>query len=280
MSQVCILTDNAAQFTNPNFPGRDLVSILHSALSLGGKMYAEGRGIKVSQLPESALGGIDPRVHPPTTQTFQRAFLHLWKDHPQIICILHSAQLSQAVENACQAALAINGSTYIQVIDSQTTGVGLGLLVELAARAAHQGHSSTEIVQMLRGQIPRMYTIFYIQHLSYLYHSGFIDLGQATLGEMLKVNVVMLLEGSRLIPSRKVRNLRHMVDTLDEFLGEFVQLKHIALLQGYPPFEHETRVLRERIQTDFPNTRLTEHTLNPIQAAIFGPRSLGIITME
>jgi fatty acid-binding protein DegV len=113
----------------------------------------------------------------------------------------------------------------------------------------------------VRGLIPHVYTIFCNQSLSYLQLSGQLDPAQALVGEMLGITPFFILENGRLTPVQKARSTRHLVDTFHEFITEFIHLKHIALLQGLPPFINEARALHERIQENFPTTPFSEHIL-------------------
>ena len=50
----------------------------------------------------------------------------------------------------------------VTLIDSQTTSVGLGLLVQLAAECTAQGMSGTEIERRVRKAVPtRLYAALY-----------------------------------------------------------------------------------------------------------------------
>jgi hypothetical protein len=70
-----------------------------------------------------------------------------------------------------------------------------------------------------------------------------------------------------------------MVDIFHEFILEFGDLEHIAVIQGVPPFVNEVRTLRDRIQTEFPNTSYSEHQLGIAAGSLLGPHSLGVVTM-
>jgi len=278
-NQVCILTDSSAQFTNPVYPGQELVHIIPFGVKMYGKLVPAEK-IHLSQLPRTLNNGFSPQLTSPSMEDFRNIFSQLTGSYNEIIVLLQSSQLSQAVTHAQQAAKFYNGYKSIQIVDSQTTAVGLGLLVQQAAQASSQGAQSVEIVRLLSGLLPRLYTVFFVQGLTYLQHAGHLDHAQAILGEMLGVTPFLLLEGGRLIPIQKVRNMRHLVDTIHEFLSEFNTLEHIAIIQGYPAFEHEGRILHERISSDYPDTPFSEHTLNPPLATLLGPRSLGLVVME
>ena len=137
-----------------------------------------------------------------------------------------------------------------------------------------------EIDDLIRSQLPRLYTVFCIQGLSYLYQSGYLEEAQAIVGEFLEILPIYILNEGQLVPTQKARNNRHLVDLFQEFLCEFNALDHIALLQGVPPFETETRALRERLSFDYEGTPISEHTISPELATMIGPRSLGLFVLQ
>ncbi len=279
MDHVAILTDSSAQFTLADFPGKELVHVMSLRIQWGEGEPLPGEP-RLGEMPQSAQNGFRPRLVSPSPAEFRRAFLALRQRYHEVIVILQSGRLCAALSHAREAAALINGHASVHVLDSQTTSVGLGLLVQRAAAAAACGARATEIIRQLRGLIAQVYTVFFVQGLTYLEHAGHLDHGQAVIGEMLGVTPFLLLENGRLVPITKVRNMRHLVDTLYEFLSEFLHVQHIALLQGYPPFEHEARILRERIGADFPDAPFTEHPISPALATLIGPRSLGVVVLE
>ncbi len=91
---------------------------------------------------------------------------------------------------------------------------------------------------------------------------------------------VFTLDNGELTASEKARNKRHLVDIMQEFLAEFAELQHIALLQGAPSFEQETRALRERLAEDHTSTPISEQIIGAPLASLIGPHSLGIFALQ
>ena len=280
MSQVCILTDSTAQFPIPAFAGRKLVNVIPLHIQIDKTLYKKSEGIKAADLPPTLQGNGIPKAVPPSLEEFEQMYTHLGQYYEEIVAIFHTADLSKTYENGLEAAANIRGQTKIEVIDAQTTSTGLGLVVQAAAAAAEAGTSSTEIDDMIRSLLPRMYSVFCIRGLSYLHHSGYLGEAQAIVGEYLKILPIYILEEGKLVHTLKARNNRHLVDLLHEFLGEFIHLEHIALLQGAPPFENETRALRERLVLDFVDTPISEHTISAELASIIGPHTLGMFAQQ
>jgi len=251
--RTCILTDSTVIFTKPVYPGVEHVHILPHLM----------------QAP-----------YAPNIESFRQMYVNLGNRYQEIITILGSSHISPAVENARLAATSLKSPLNIQVIDSQTTAVGLGLLVQAAADSVQHGVYAQDVCNLLRGMLRNIFAIFCLPDLTSLYQSGQIDQAQAIVGEMLGVIPIFVMENGQLIHIQKIRSPRHLVDILFEFVMEFDNLKFLALLQGLPFFEQECRNLRERVNQNLRTPHLIEYSINPTLASLLGPRSIGIIAMQ
>jgi DegV family protein with EDD domain len=280
MPEVCILTDSTAQFVTPHFPGRERVFVVPLAIQHQGRVARREEDLKVDRFPASARRGLHPLVLPPSVADFEKTFLYLGQQYHQIVVLLLSARLCPAISAASQAAENVQGHFSVHILDTQTTGGGLGLLVQYAAAAAAAGQDARQIDHLIHGLLPRLYTVFAVQGLTYLAHANFLDPAQALVGELLGLTPFFIFDNGELISTHKVRNPRHLVDSLVEFVCEFGDIQHLALMQGAPPLNNETRTWRERVAEYFPATPLSEHAINPSLAAILGPHSVGMFVLE
>ncbi|MBI3159596.1 MAG: DegV family EDD domain-containing protein [Chloroflexi bacterium] len=280
MPQVCILTDSTAQFPVPAFAGRTRVNVIPLHIEVNGRRYEKSEGLRAADLPPSAGPGLAPRVLSPSEAEFLSMYAHLGQYYSHVLVILHSAYLAGTWANAQAAANAFAGPAKVQVVDSGTTATGLGLVVQAAAAAAEQGFPADEVENMVRAMLPRVYSLFCIPGLTYMHHAGHLGLAQALVGERLNMLPLYVLDNDQFMPTQKARNGRALVDLLHEFILEFERLEHVALLQGVPPFESETRGLRERLSEDYGPVAMSEHTINPALATLFGPHSLGVFVLQ
>jgi DegV family protein with EDD domain len=280
MGSICILTDNAAQFTQPGFAGREDVWQLSFSVRLNGSVYPDDETIKSTSLPVSAGDGLLPTLLVPDVRHIQETLHDLAGKYREIIAILTSSELTPLFTAVEQASLSIRGKIPVTLIDSQSIALGLGLMVQSAAEAAARGVNGVEIERSIRRMIPRTYSLFASAGLSYLYHAGYIDEGQAAIGEMLGILPIFSLEEGKLSAIEKARNPRGVLDFFQEFLDEFDHLQQIAFLQGAAPFNHEAHLLREHAQIHFGRTPFTEHTINLPTAVQFGPRTLGLAILD
>jgi DegV family protein with EDD domain len=281
MAKVCILTDSTAQFTRPGFPGHERVYIVSFGVgrqlpALGSPGNCRPIGRLASRLPPETLEG---RLVPPSAQIFSSYFTQLSRDYDNILVITLAASLSPMVHYAEEAASQYTNHATIQVVDSQTTAIGQGLLVQIAAEAAVGGASIQEIERLVRATIPRVYMLFCIPEMNYLAEAGYLSRSQALVGEMMGLLPIFVLEEGRLTPMQKVRTQRHLLESFQEFIDEFSDPYHVALIQGNHT-HLRAHLLREYVEGSFPHTPFSVHTIGAQLSELFGPQCMGLVVME
>jgi DegV family protein with EDD domain len=270
MSNVCILTDSTVQFTHPNFIGHERVFIIPFEIQ---------NNTPKGDNPRRSNGHTKSLV-PPKSSEFIRFYSQLSREYDTIFVVTLSSLLNPAMKVALTASANSGSPATIEVIDSQTTGIGLGLLVQAAAAVAAAGATPAEIERQMRASIPRIYMLFCIPEVTYLAHSGFMDYSQALVAEMMGMLPIFAIEEGRLTPMEKVRTQRHLFESFQEFINEFESPAHIALMRGAGHSTGRTRAVRQYIQETFPATHFSEHTIAPHLATLFGPQSTALVIME
>ncbi len=280
----CIITDTTAQFPSRLFPGQDFVRVVTLGVQFEDSAELEPERIKTSQFPQilEAANGKEafPRLIVPSVAELQAFFSSLSTKYNEIVGIFLSGNLCPLAARAREAAKNLSSVIRIEIIDSQTTGPGLGFIIQTAAKAAERGQEAREIRHLVQGLLPHVFSIMCIRGLSYLERIRTLDPSQAAVGEMLGLIPVFVLEQGRLIPVQKIRHARQLVDSFFEFVIEFDQIHHLALVQGVPSYPQEKKILRERIEAEFPNLAISEHIINPSLTAILGPHTIGVFVWE
>jgi len=272
MPNVCILTDSTAQFTQANFPGRERVHIIPFKLQSGARQ-------EVQSLPHGYIPARQELIAP-ATQEFTRYYTRLSQKYDSILVLTLSSLINPTMQHALLASMQHSNHVTVEVIDSQTIAVGLGILVQVAAGAASVGASLAEIERKMRKSIPHIYMLFCIPELTRLAHSGFMNYAQGLVGEMMGMLPIFSIEGGRLVPIEKVRSPRHLFESFQDFISEFEAPAHIALVRGAGCNALRARLLRNYAQDVFPQTPFSEHPIQAHLAALFGPQSTGLVIME
>jgi DegV family protein with EDD domain len=225
-------------------------------------------------------GNAVPHTSPPSAEEFEAVFRSLSKETDQICVLTSSQHLSKTWHHANEARKSLLGRCEIVIIDSLTTSVGLGFLVEAAARAADDDARLEEVVRVVRGVIPRLYSVYYVETLDYIQRAGLIGEAQAVLGAMLNIMPFLTIEAGMLIPMEKVRSHSQAVDKLVEFVTEFNAIEKLIIMQNTLRITDQTRLLQDRLMVDFPNLDYPVMLYEPLLSSWIGPDGMGVVVFE
>lgn len=277
---VRIVTDSTA-YLSPEVVEEYNITVIPFHVRIGDQAYLDGVDLDEETFHRQVYAqGLKPSTMSPTVAEFQRAYEKLNRETGSVITILLSTTLSKSYENARRAADTLLGRCQIEVIDSRSVSVGLGILVELAARAAAKGQSIDEIVRLVRGVISHIYVVFFSDTLAYLERGGRIGRAQALLGTILGIRPFLTLEEGEIMPIEKVRTREQALEKLLEFVMEFDSIKQLAIIKGDSKPSAETEAIVERLQGQFPDVSVPVISYGPVLASHIGPDTMGMIVYE
>jgi DegV family protein with EDD domain len=269
MPRVCIVTDSTAQFARAAFPGRERVFITPFALD---REIQEG---EVPQLDEPRL-----YLQHPTTQDYEYLFDKLSHEYDSILVMTLSADLYPLAPQAISAAARFENHLEIEVLDSRTTSIGLGWLVEQAARMVQTGLSYNNIIKQVREKISGIYFLFFIPSPEGLVNTRHITPSQAVVTRILDLLPIYTLEDGRLVPLEKASSPRAVMEYFAEFLDEFENPVRLALVRGSTQPASRLGQLRQHILATHPEAQFSEHTFPAELELLLGRESIGLAIMQ
>lgn len=280
MSQVHIVTDSAAVL-DPDVIEQLNITVVPLTIRIGDEEYQDGIDLDHEELLlRMARHKIRPKIVGPTAKDFQRIYSRLTRKTDQIISLHSSASLSLVCKEAERASLSFLGRRDIVIIDSETFSLGLGILVEKAAKMAKQSTSLPEIVRHIRGMLRHIYVSLTTDTLDYLKHSELISASQAVLGTMLNNKPSLSVEGGRIIPMEKVIGRHDAIGKLGDFANEFPRIEKMAILQSTPYPTEETKLLQDEVEITAKDGKLPVLLYGPLLASHVGPDALGLLVYE
>jgi DegV family protein with EDD domain len=281
MPHVRLVTDSTAHFLNPDLVHRYDIAVVPLTIQVGNETFREGIDITTDQL-FNRRSGLDsfPSSSAPSPQQFTALYREIAQSGDSILSIHLSSKLGDVYHNARLGAEPLRGRFNIQVIDSGAISVGLGWLVEEAARAAEAGMAADDIVRLVRGLSQKLYVIFFVDAPDYLANSGRFGRAHSILSGMLGVKPLLALEEGDLAPMEKVRNRQQAVEKLIEFIMEFSNLEHTVILQSTPQFTEDTRMLLNQLAIDVPEHKFPIAVYGPTLATWLGPDAMGVMVFE
>ena len=280
MARVAIVTDSNA-YLSPRLAERLGVIVLPHTIHLPQGSFKEGVNLTPSQyfrMVQDSRRDVLPSASGPSFEEFSDLYGQLFRQTDQILSLHVSSHLSKTVDNARMARGLYLGRCRIEVIDSLSTTVGLGYMVQTAAVAAAAGHDLDDCIRLVRGMMSHIHLFFLTKHLPYLEREHRISPAQSILGTMLNIMPLLQIEDGEIIPLEKVRTSQQGIDKLFDYVSEFSQLKKAVILQH--GFDKETGALLERLETAYPGREFNILTSNPSLAVHMGPDSLGVVVLE
>ena len=210
---VRILTDSTCDLTKDRM---DALGILCVPLTvqIGAQTYTDGVTLSNHAFYEKLRTEKD---FPKTAQPSPQAFLDIFSMHAaqgeEIVCLLISSELSGTVQAARIAAFELDDAK-IYKLDSRTACLSLGLLVEIAAKWAHEGLSGAAIYEKLESLTERIRIIAAVETLEYLKKGGRLSAAAATIGTMLNLHPIVGILDGKVVSFTKVRGKKKMLETL------------------------------------------------------------------
>ena len=278
---VYIVTDASVRFTQPNFEKAHNIKVAPVNVRCGNRQIPDGTGTNLASVrPMLEVCGPDSEIESPSVETFTNIYSHLQSETHQILSIHNSAGLSSTYQNALKASQQFRGRMDIQVIDSQTVSIGLGLIVQSVAQAAQRGEDLDGLVRIIRSMIPRLYTVIFLDDLYFLERNNLVSRSQAVLGNMLGILPFLTIEDGALIPMEKVRVRARAIEKLIEFVCEFSGVEQLGILQNRIEPDEESAAVRERLRAVYPAAPITSVCYGSMLSTFVGYNALGAIVLE
>ncbi len=283
MGKVRIITDSNAALSAEVVETYSIEVIPH-VLRVGQERYDEtpqfSAELFFQALRENQTGGraILPEVEAPNINRILDSYQKVGREADQVVAIHMSGQLSPMWSQSRKAAEMMMGRYGIRVIDSLTASMGLAKLVEMAAKAAHNGADLIEIARLINGAIPHLYVTFFSETLNYLERSAKLGSAQSVLGTMLGIKAMITMEDGKLIPLEKVQSRDEVVEKLYNFTAEFSNLEDVGVVQHH--YEQTQDDFVQRMKEGLPGVPLRILRYPPSLAAHLGPNVMGVVVYE
>lgn len=281
MTRIHIITDSSVRFAASGILERHHITLAPMKVHCGAHVIEDWPDVDMTALrPVLEECQSIPRTESFSVDQMAAIYTLLQSETDQILSIHTSSGLCDAVTNAQAASQRFLGRTNIQVIDSQTSTIGLGLLVQAAAEAIARGDDIEALIRLIRGMIPRLYMVFFLDDLFFLERNELVSRSQAILGNMLGIIPFLTLEEGRMIPMEKVRTRPRAIEKLIEFVLEFSSVEHLAILQDSARPTHESLSITERLKTIHPGVPITTTSYGPCLSSFLGLDGLGVAVLE
>lgn len=264
---------------SPELCSRYGIEVVQLKVSLEGKTYNDWELSPDSLYDELKNGKIAITSAPPP-EDFRRVYEKVLLDDDSAVVLTLPSQLSGTYDSARIAAEEFNN---IEVIDSKTASVGLGLAVIKTSELLKEYQK--KIGEYLRQHmLDRIRVYASLEDLSQLRRSGRINLAQFALGSLLKIYPVISLKEGKAEPVARVRSYRQAIEKIINFIEEDIyhfkpNIVHFMPMHGAVPERIEELRYRVSELLEKIKVRINQFTTGRIGSVIgahAGPTVYGV----
>ena len=217
-----------------------------------------------------------PKTSQPAPGQFTEHFQKVAEGAESIVAIFVSEALSGTFQSAHLGAEAM-GDYPIELVDSRSASLGLGLLAVAAARYAAEGHDYHAVAAYVRSLVPRLRVMFVVDTLEYLHKGGRIGGAKRLVGSVLSIKPVLHLEDGKIEPLASIRTkskaIQHMLDVvLEEMRGK--SKIHAGVIHANAA--EEALYIADRVRSEVNPNELLINELTPVIGANVGPGVVGM----
>ena len=217
-----------------------------------------------------------PTTSQPSAGRFLELFERLAEEADSICGVFISSDLSGTFASA-NAAREMMSDFPIEIVDSRSASLGLGLMAIAAARAVKEGKDYRQAAEAARTLAQHTRVLFVVDTLEYLHKGGRIGGAKRFLGSVLSIKPLLHLVDGEIEPLGSVRTKRKALDKmLSVVQGETTGAGelHMGVINAAAPEEGEE--LCERVRRRFEPVTLIQGELSPVVGAHTGPGTLGM----
>ena len=280
MSRVYIVTDSTADLTEEEVKQFE-ISIVPMNISIDDENYIDGVTITKEEFKQKMIESAElPKTAQPSIGRFVEVYDELGKNGDSVISIQMMRSISGTVDAARQAADITE--TNVTVVDSDFTSRSMGMIVKEAAKAAQEGKTVEEILEIVEDAKKRTTLYLTVVNLDNLIKGGRISQLMGMFSNLLNIKLFLQVINGKIEIIQKGRGLKSLQKKYDEIFELMKSapngIQEIGIMHAGLSDFNEGNIAR--IRELFPDVPLTIVTTSPIIMSHTGVDAMAITYLE
>ncbi len=280
MSRVYIVTDSTADLTEEEVKQLE-ISIVPMNISIDDENYIDGVTITKEEFKEKMIASAElPKTAQPSIGRFVEVYDELGKNGDSVISIQMMRSISGTVDAARQAADITE--TNVTVVDSDFTSRSMGMIVKEAAKAAQDGKTVEEILEIIEDAKKRTTLYLTVVNLDNLIKGGRISQLMGMFSNLLNIKLFLQVINGKIEIIQKGRGLKSLQKKYDEIFEQMKSapngIQEIGIMHAGLSEFNEGNI--SRVRELFPDVPLTIVTTSPIIMTHTGVDAMAITYLE
>ena len=267
-----VVTDSSSDLS-PDFAEALGIVVVPLYVRFGEEIYRERVTISDEEFYQKLLEGtVHPVTIQPSPSDFSEVYQKIAREADGIISIHLSSKLSGTVNSALLAKDVVRTDCPIEVVDSRTVSVALGLITIAISRAARQGNELQQVLEIAKDAIENTHSLCLLDTLKYLELGGRIGKAKALLGTMLNIKSLITVKDGEVVSSGQVRSRTEGMEQLVDFVKDAATVKDLAI--GYSTTIDDAISLIQRLYSPRAKPKAMLFRLGTTIGAHTGPGTL------
>lgn len=280
MSRVYIVTDSTADLTEEEVRQFE-ISIVPMNISIDDENYIDGVTITKEEFKQKMIASSElPKTAQPSIGRFVEVYDELGKNGDSVISIQMMRSISGTVDAARQAADITE--TNVTVVDSDFTSRSMGMIVKEAAKAAQEGKTVEEILEIVEDTKKRTTLYLTVVNLDNLIKGGRISQLMGMFSNLLNIKLFLQVIHGKIEIIQKGRGLKSLQKKYDEIFEQMKSapngIQEIGIMHAGLSEFNEGNIAR--VRELFPDVPLTIVTTSPIIMSHTGVDAMAITYLE
>ena len=280
MSRIIIVTDSTADLTEQEIQDFN-IHVVPLNITIQEEHYLDGETITKEEFKNKMIASSElPMTAQPSIGRFVELYDELGKDGSEIISIHLMNSISGTV-NAARQAADITEST-VTVVDSDFTSRSMGIIVREAAKAAKEGKSAEEVLEVIESTRQRTKLYLTVLNLDNLIKGGRISRVMGAFSNLLNIKLFLEVINGKIEIVQKGRGLKSLQKKYDEVFEEMKAcpngIQEVGIMHaGLNEFnQSQIDTLREL----FPDAKFTIVMTSPIIMSHTGVDAMAVTYLE
>ena len=236
MTNVRIVTDSACDL--PQALADELgIEIVPLTVRFGSEEFVDRHDLTPAEFwTRCQASPVLPETAAPPPGLFEAAYRKLAAEGADgIVCVSLSSALSATMQSALLAAQSVRDTIRVEVVDSRSVTMGLGMIAVAAARLGRTGASVDDVVATTRSLAERTHVWGALDTLENLKKGGRIGNAKALLASVLSIKPIIEVRDGKVEEGGKQRTRTRALAFLREKLLAQGAVENVAVMQADAP---------------------------------------------
>ena len=252
------------------------IKVIPIPFVLDGHIYLDGVDISTTKVYELLAYKMPFRTSAPSPGVFVKAYEEVLQRSDAALCLTVPSKISMMYDSASDAAKQMPSGNQVYVMDTGTAGGGQALVDLAAARAAANGATLEDLIDLVKKVQGNINLYGLIVDPQFLIRTGRIPSPIPSAASFFSIKPVFTIGQGRIKFSGVVRSDKAGIDRLISLMQGKVGQQSVRVIIQHANAQEKAQTLCQRVEDSFNCTEVLITEFSPVIGFATGPGSLAL----